>query len=112
MKDESWCAGCRGFDALIATCKRHSKNLLELDLSQCQEWLPFIQVHYQRPPSSLHPDDMETSEVDTACWNPVSLLMSVELTGLCHMLAMLGWEPGAFCCATPVPCSRYGAQWP
>lgn len=58
--------GRRCMDALIATCKRHAQNLLGLDLSQCQEWLPLLQVHYQRPPHSMKPEEQESTEVCTA----------------------------------------------
>ncbi|EIE19235.1 hypothetical protein COCSUDRAFT_49062 [Coccomyxa subellipsoidea C-169] len=50
-------------EPLIATCVRHAKKLLGVDLSACKEWLPVIEVHYQRPPSSLSPDATESTEI-------------------------------------------------
>jgi hypothetical protein len=57
------CWLCRTKDALVATCKRHVLDLLGLDMSHCNDWLPFIQVHYQRPSSSMDPEEMEHTEV-------------------------------------------------
>lgn len=53
----------RSTKPLIATCVRHAKDLLGVDLSACKEWLPMVEVHYQRPPSSSSPDAMESTEV-------------------------------------------------
>ncbi|KAK9904952.1 hypothetical protein WJX75_006352 [Coccomyxa subellipsoidea] len=50
-------------EPLIATCVRHAKELLGVDLSACKEWLPVIEVHYQRPPTSMSPDAMESTEI-------------------------------------------------
>ncbi len=55
-------AGCRSTTQLIAACMRHAKNLLNLDLAPCTHWLRFVDVHYQRPPTSSSPDAMETAE--------------------------------------------------
>lgn len=53
----------RSTEPLIATCMRHAKDLLGVDLSTCKEWLPMVEVHYQRPPSTSSPDAMESTEV-------------------------------------------------
>ena len=55
-------AGCRSTTQLTAACMRHAKNLLNLDLAPCTHWLRFVDVHYQRPPTSSSPDAMETAE--------------------------------------------------
>lgn len=47
---------------LIATCIRHAKELLDLDLTPCSTWLRFLEVHYQRPAPPI-PDAFETEEV-------------------------------------------------
>ena len=60
---ELCCCACRSTEPLIATCVRHAKELLGVDLSACKEWLPVIEVHYQRPPTSMSPDAMESTEV-------------------------------------------------
>ncbi len=38
-----------------------------IDLSGCKDWLRFAEVHYQRPPATLSPDDTESSEARIVC---------------------------------------------
>ena len=52
----------------MSTCVRHAKELLGIDLGACTSWLRCIEVHYQRPPTSLSPDDTESIEVRNTFW--------------------------------------------
>ena len=54
---------CRSIEPLIATCVRYAKDLLGVDLRACKEWLPVVEVQYQRPPSTSSPHAMESTEV-------------------------------------------------
>ncbi len=52
----------------MSTCVRHAKELLGIDLGACTSWLRCIEVHYQRPPTSLSPDDTESTEARNTFW--------------------------------------------
>ena len=62
---DSSSAMCRAPKALINTCIRHARSNLGIDLSSCSQWMRFLEVHYQRPASTMTPPAMETSEVRT-----------------------------------------------
>ena len=64
----------------MSTCVRHAKELLGIDLGACTNWLRCIEVHYQRPPTSLSPDDTESTEAR------ISVLATAVVAGF-----VVGW---------------------
>ena len=57
----------RGEEALVTAGKRYAREQLNLDLTPCNHWLRFLEVHYQRPPPSSAAEALETSEVCANC---------------------------------------------
>ena len=53
----------RGQEALVTAGKRYAREQLNLDLTPCNHWLRFLEVHYQRPPPTAAAEALETSEV-------------------------------------------------
>ena len=53
----------RANKGLISAAIRHAKDQLDLDLSPCQSWLRFLEVHYDRSHSSLGGAGESASEV-------------------------------------------------
>ena len=68
---------CRAPRALINTCIRHARSNLGIDLSSCRQWMRFLEVHYQRPASTMTPSAMETSEVRATLFACSSMAFSI-----------------------------------